>query len=789
MLIGCLMLGFTNLSHANINPDLMHKKWPARWIAPADVSLNDYGVYHFRRTFHLSAKPRVFIVHVSADNRYELFVNGERVSTGPARSDLTHWNFETVDIAAYLKAGKNVIAAQVWNWGADTPVAQFSYQTAFILQANSESEAILNTDDQWKVIRDDAYQPIPSSEFNLHQYYVAGPGDRIDGNKYPWGWTAPDFDDSGWQKPRLLEQGASWGAPDAGTQHVLVPRPIPQMESSRQRIRQIAKQYGVKADQKWLDGKKALTIPANTTAVLLLDQTYLTTIYPEILINGGKGSYIKLTYAEALFDKNNEKGNRDQVDGKSLRGNYDMFLPDGGKDRLFRPLWWRTFRYILLEIRTQGDALTINDFSGVFTAYPFAEQASFKSNDPVLGQIWNVGWRTARLCANETFMDCPYYEQLQYVGDTRIQALVSLYVSGDDRLMRNAISQFNNSRMPDGLTMSRYPSQLPQVIPPYSLFWIAMIHDYWMLRNDPAFVESFLAGIQGVLDWHAQFIDDTGMLKGIPWWNFVDWPDQWRWNSQRAIGGVPDGVENSYSSILALQYAYVLNMGADLFMAFHEQPLAEYYRQLAESVAQATYRLCWDGSRELMADTPLKTSFSQHANVLAVLDNVIPKQSQAEFIRRVADDASLIQCTVYYRFYLFQAFKKAGLGNEYIERLQPWRTMLNMGLTTFAERPEPTRSDCHAWSASPVYDLLATVIGIEPEKPGFKTVKIEPRLGPLRWAEATFPHPAGDIKIKLKRRNADGIDAEITMPANLTGVFIWNGKSQSLAPGFQALEW
>ena len=92
-----------------------------------------------------------------------------------------------------------------------------------------------------------------------------------------------------------------------------------------------------------------------------------------------------------------------------------------------------------------------------------------------------------RLCSHETYMDTPYWEQLQYVGDTRIQALVTLYLSGDDRLVRNAIQQFDESRIPDGITQSRYPTELPQVIPPFSLFWIGMQHDLWWYGGDRAF--------------------------------------------------------------------------------------------------------------------------------------------------------------------------------------------------------------------------------------------------------------------------------------------------------------
>ncbi len=170
------------------------------------------------------------------------------------------------------------------------------------------------------------------------------------------------------------------------------------------------------------------------------------------------------------------------------------------------------FRYLQLDIHTGGEPLQLKDIYGIFTGYPFEEKAYFKTGRNDLDRIWEVGWRTARLCAVDTYFDCPYYEQLQYVGDTRIQALISLYVAGDDRLMRKAIEDLSHSFIPDGLTQSRYPSSDLQVIPTFSLWWICMIHDYWMHRKDDAFVQSHLEGIQSVIEmvpetdrceWHA----------------------------------------------------------------------------------------------------------------------------------------------------------------------------------------------------------------------------------------------------------------------------------------------
>ena len=125
-----LFISFSLVAHSQ-TPDLLSKPWKAHWINVPNESLHDYGVYQFRKTFTLTTKPASFIVNVSADNRYKLFVNGKFVSLGPARGDIFHWNFETLDIAPYLQNGKNVIAAIVWNYGDMRPEAQISYQTGF----------------------------------------------------------------------------------------------------------------------------------------------------------------------------------------------------------------------------------------------------------------------------------------------------------------------------------------------------------------------------------------------------------------------------------------------------------------------------------------------------------------------------------------------------------------------------------------------------------------------------------------------------------------------------------
>jgi hypothetical protein len=277
------------------------------------------------------------------------------------------------------------------------------------------------------------------------------------------------------------------------------------------------------------------------------------------------------------------------------------------------------------------------------------------------------------------------------------------------------------------------------------------------------------------------------MLGGLPFWSFVDWPDEWAWDTVKGIGGQPDGAVEGGSSIVTLQLACSLDHAAALFDASGRQAAAAHYRTLATNLRAATRQQCWDESRQLFADTPERKTFSQHANVLAVLSGCVARDEARALVTRINTEKGLIQCTQYFRFYLLRAMKAAGLGDEYVSMLQPWHEMLAKRLTTFAERPDPTRSDCHGWSASPNYEFLATVCGIEPATPGFRTVRIEPHLGYLKRVEGTVPHPAGDIRVAL-RRVGNGVEGEITLPPGLSGDFVWIGRKLALRPGTQSVK-
>ena len=766
---------FGNASPLSGAPEPSPAKWNANWIAAPGDDGHEYGVYYFRKNVELKAKPASFIIHLSADNRYKLFVNGRLVSLGPARGDLYHWNYETVDLAPYLTSGKNIVSAIVWNEADYRPEAQISFHTAFIIQGDSPAEEILNTDNSWKCTRDKAYQPIGG-------FFAASNGELVDRNKTVRDWMSISFDDSAWPPASNLVSGQPDGMSD-GFGWILVPSKLLPRELKYERIPLLRKATGITVPSEWPGRATAITIPANTTATLLLDQTYLTNAYLTLNFSEGHNAGISIRYAESMFAEHTayglRKGHRNEVEGKFFSGREDSLISDGSSGQSYTTLNFRTFRYIQLVVQTGNDPLIIDDIYGTFTGYPFQQPSEFVTEDAEIKKILEIGWRTARLNAWETYTDCPYYEQLQYIGDTRVQATITYYNSSDVRLPRNAIELMDRSRLTDGVTLSRYPSRNIQIISTFSLWYIGMLHDYWMYRGDSLFIGDKLPGARAILKFFSRYQEPDGSLKNTPYWTFVDWANGKGWSA----GAPPIGADGS-SAILDLQLLWAYQWAAGLESKLGIRYYADLYTQKAAQLKQTIQRKYWSSAKGLYADTKEKTSFSQHANSLAILTGMLSKANVMTVGKRMLTDSTLTQCTIYFKYYLHQALVRAGLGDGYMDWLGIWRKNIEWGLTTWTEdsNVEFTRSDCHAWGSSPNIEFFRTVLGIDSDAPGFRKVRIEPHLGKLTNAGGTIPHPNGKVSVSyILRQGKWSID--ISLPAGISGTFVWKGKAYELRSG------
>ena len=339
-------------------------------------------------------------------------------------------------------------------------------------------------------------------------------------------------------------------------------------------------------------------------------------------------------------------------------------------------------------------------------------------------------------------MDCPYYEQLQYVGDTRLQALLSYVTTGDTRLGARAVRLFDWSRTSDGLTQSRYPSRMEQLISPFSLLWVLMVEDLWRYApGEEATVANALPGCRGVLEWFGRHLTPEGVLGGpLPWWNFVDWAQ-----------GFPDGVPAPAaaglpSATINLQYLAALQAYVRMHDGLGDTRESEFWQAEADMLADAILMTFWDPDARLLREGPDDSwGYTQHAQAWGILTGVIPADAWGSVVHSLHTDENLTQTTYYHTFYVAEALAKAGHLEHLWDRwLLPWRKAFDLHLTTWPEMPEPTRSDCHAWSSWPTYCFLTHVLGVQPASPGFASHVITPKhVSGWDKVSGTIPTPNG----------------------------------------------
>lgn len=771
-------------ANANISPLYSIEK--ASWIWHPDCKENTETALLFRNDFVCGSEMEI-ILHVTADQRWELSLDGETFSMGPDRSDTNHWSFHSYRIN--LPVGSHRFEALVWWIGTNSPVAQTSVGARFLVATENAGDLKLDTGSEgWRVKQIQGWSFRPA----LNPHFV-GATHIIDARK--------TFAPGKFVVPSLTMQPLKanpYGLMTRGRR--LYPSPLP--EQIRRNVR-AGRVRAILADKvtsataleettatpeattwnTFLKGERPLRIPARSIVSALIDLEDYYCAYPRMTISGGKNTRITVSWAESLYvhdrlaAKSIEKGNRDQVGGKHFLGVDDVFISDGGKKRVFQPCWWRSGRYVLVTVETSTTAVKLDDFCLVECRYPLENTGSFAASDGRIGRAIPLLVRGMQMCAHETYMDCPYHEQLMYVGDTRVEMLTGYVMTGDDRLTRRGIELFDWSRHLWEMVAEHYPSRTPQLSPTFSLIWISMVRDYAFWRNDIGWIRTRMPGVRAVMEQFRMLIGETGLLAHLPGWPFVDWVHGWN------TGNAPvstDGI----SSINNLFFVQALRDAADLEDACGEWQLAERNRMLAAELAERIVRTFWVPGRRLLADDTEHKHFSEHAQCLAIINGIFDHGKAGSCFDAMVSARDLSKASVYFSFYLFEAFRKFGRGDLILAKLDFWHEMIAKGLKTPLEAPEPSRSDCHAWGSHPLFHLHASVAGIRPIQPGFQRVDIAPLPGKLGHIECRTPHPRGWIELSLDFPSS-GPKGTISLPTETTGIFRFAGAEQELLPGEQ----
>ncbi|KAF3397994.1 hypothetical protein F1880_006433 [Penicillium rolfsii] len=786
-------------------------KSAAHWIwAPKyreeDTHAGRY--FLFRKSFQWTAPTGVseFPVHVSADSRYRLYVNGERASFGPCKSYAQQWHYETVDIFPYLKEGQNVISARVLRYSFLEPGSSSIIRTELPgLMVYGEIEGLsVSTDETWKCVEEISRQIIPYSEWN----FILGPPflsnhERTAEAPELTGWELPGFDDSNWENAifsyrpaKMLPMTSPWK---------LAPRPIPALPEILGRFDGVVKCEGSIDQDQWkrfIKEDDTVIIPAGEVVTVDIEVDSLTTAFITFQCSGGKGSEVIFQYAEcyekdlgveaAPFPKPRSKSDRADSNGR-LYGIKDVYnVANGQPVHIFEPFWFRTFRYVQLRITAAEYPLTLRSFTLRETNYPLEITTEIQAGAE-LNKIWSISLRTLQNCRHETYEDCPFYEQNQFVADSRLQMLFTYQLSSDDRLARKTLQEFHASQGPDGLIKAQFPAGFRSTqIPQFSLYFVAMVYDHMNYFADTALVRKYLSTIDGILNHFDQRLNDLGLVGRFDHdtWPFIDWVPEWSVPGKVFESCMPKAYINTGAATFnSLLYIVALMQAAEVCTFVGRNDTAKEYTARADALRSAVNRHCYEDG--LYLDGPSAKEYSQHSQVFAILSESITKTAAKELMYRTLEDTSLAKCSSSMKFYLFRAAEKVGLYTQSFSSLiEPWRHMIADNLTTWPEFEENARSDCHGWSASPVHEIVTQVFGVSPALPGFKRIRIAPRLELLESACGTFFTPAGDVSVSWTNQGELEVKAtaDVEVEIVLDGVSIVQQLEKSTTTAFSRKE-
>ncbi|TSA33733.1 MAG: hypothetical protein D4R65_07300 [Verrucomicrobiaceae bacterium] len=753
------------------------------WLAGLEKA--DEVFLRARKSFRANRDASPCILRITCSGRYRLWLNGVPILSGPAHSGTAVKRVDEFDLSGHLREGDNLLAVQLIHFRYFTAHA-FCPEPAFWCSLQGWG---VESDTTWRMSRDEAFL-LPSFRRNL----MYGPQEIYDG-RLEERWQSGDYDDSHW--PQAIEVPTPW----AGRE---IARGIPFIKESDvrsvavSRIAEVVDQEHF--PQMWnhqsyqslavtllqdVPEEPSLTVvsgaanlveigegcmevvqplandpdqPERRCATVIFDFDREINGYAWLDVEGNGGAMVDMVYGELIT--------AGRVQAMRQGTHYaDRYILREGRQR-HRVYDWKGFRYLQLTFRNLTRPLLVHGVGADFCTYPVELLGSLECGDPLIEKIWATGAYTQQLCLHDRLMDCPWREQVQWLGDGRVQLLVIQNAFGDARITRKFIEDFAHSQYENGFIPSiSNPENGRLDIVDYSLWWLVALHDVALWDDDRAWVGEMLPHAEKLAAFFEPFVNAEGLIENIPGWVLIDWAPLGR-----------AGCIAPLNAIYYLALCCLERLNRWLGCALQ----AERSARAADRISGNFHRTFWSEEngfyRDCVSpDDPVAGSrYSQHTQALAVLSG-LSRVDNCELLKRTLEDRTLAQTSPFFSFYLLEALGSAGMAAEGLDFIrEKWGRMIAAGATTFweewqtgatyrdgvwAARP---RSLCHAWSAAPTAWISRHVLGIRRETPDGKLI-FAPNPCGMSIAQGRVPTRHGVVHVAWSVRE-DGFHAEVTLP-------------------------
>lgn len=709
----------------------------AKWITvtPApDAS----ALYIFKKRFSVTKAVESFVVRISADTRYRLYINGKELAHGPCQSTQYVKYYEELDCKNALVQGENEISIQLLHI---SPRIGYSFTTA----PHHENPALyfdgtlVCEGKMEKIVSDESFAV--SRVKNVSFFHPAStmrslaPFESVEGDAEYQELACCEL-----YTPHIEDNSyGSWGVKEL---YRIEKRPIQLLE--------LLPKVPLPSVREYYD--------ENGSYNIILDAGAYTTAMLRYEFQAPQGTKLKLIYAECM-----RTPGEDGSLGKDMRDNIDGVIPVGvsdsnhydeltasGNTQTYEPFWYRAFRFIRVECSRKPEHFRA---SAARYTYNFETDAlrggigSFHSSDSKYAKLWEVSRNTLECCTHETFADCPFYEQQQYVGDGRFESVYAWKLSNDSRMQKKLIIDTAHSLQTDGQIATTSPNMWTQIIHVSNFYFVNLIREYLRFTDDRAFVKTQIGALSCNIAYFESTKTPEGLINPPDGCHFIDWASAWK-------KGHPEGGDKAPMAIYNLMYAASLRDAAEICEACDYQGLATDYRALHANLVAAVNKYFYNEEVGLYADLPGEKSFSEHANVWAILSDAVTGDAANALAERMMNCSFIVKSSFSKNYDLLRALDKAGCYEKYADKiLVQWDDMLEKHCTTWCESLSFPRSECHGWSCTPMYEMSAMILGVTPREDGYRKVRIKPFTMGLDFANGRIPTPYGYIDVAWKRKD------------------------------------
>ncbi len=799
-------------------------RWSAHWIIAPEAATGTNLMFLARRSFEAREVPERAIIYITADTRYQLFINGSFVLRGPARSAAHHQSYDAFDVVRFLRPGKNVLAVRFHHTGL-TPPYHEATRPGLLAQlefSRGGEVSAIGTDTQWKMVRDPSWDSDSPRMTNWNDAFV----DIVDLRKHLDGWTSPDFDDASWPAAVSIVPGGVAGStgyeripgglwwpppPPDFVPHAITPpwvalvkRDVPLLsetvvkatrlvlagarEDPQARpadgdparfdftalpVLRLPPIVGSSIDRSGLDdhesyeqGRGPLVMRGGgegQSSFLIFDLGEVHNGHPRLDIEGPPGAIVDVLCAPYLLHQVFDA----RVVGGSL--NADRLVLSGRRQQ-WEALSFKPARYLAIVLRGTTEPVRIH-FAGVASiAYPWTRHGRFTAREnPWLERFWQAGAKTIEVITTDAYTD-NYRERRQYPQTSYYAAQGNYAAFGDTHLQRRYLIQNAEEQEPNGMIRAYAPISDGQAMPflDEPFFWVMSWRDYLLYSGDFATTRRLLPNAQRVMQRMAELAGSDNLIENPPYPYWID-------HSHLDRRGA--------SFVVNALYALTLDDYAETLDWLGESG-GEPCRRAAADIRQALRAKFWNPQRSLFTDALVEGKqsdrFTEHANSLAVAARIAtPEQTRAILPKVLEPAPDIVPATSLFVYWTFYALCESGRVDDAAAMLESrFGHQLQSGNGTLWEDwhldlsnrqgviQKMSRTDAQGECGIFPMALTRWIAGLRPVAPGMREVLVRRAPCSLKNIETVLPSPLGDLHVGWST-NDHGDELAVEIPRGM----------------------